>query len=99
MEEYQNEKMGRVKWVWAIALILLLTSICEVSDAQTAADEEAVDDELGAEEEDTGGAGVDSANPVALQLLSQALLSRFGNFSTYVGGDIKKNFGFCVRDV
>lgn len=90
----------RLKWVSAITLILLLSAVWAVSHAQTAADEG--EEDLGGEEEEdtgTGGGRVDPANPVALQLLSQALLSRFSNFSAYIGPDIKKHLGFCIRDV
>ncbi|KAL8501364.1 hypothetical protein ACS0TY_020781 [Phlomoides rotata] len=88
--------MVRVKWLSAITLILLLSALWAVSYAQTQ-DESGEEDVGGEEEEDPAAA--DPANPVALQLLSQALLSRFSNFSAYVGPDIKKHLGFCIRDV
>ncbi|KAL0390083.1 UNVERIFIED_CONTAM: ABC transporter G family member 28 [Sesamum calycinum] len=38
-------------------------------------------------------------NPAAMELLSQALFSRFSNFSSYFGPEISKVLGFCISDI
>ncbi|KAL3618520.1 ABC transporter G member 28 [Castilleja foliolosa] len=78
--------MAAMKFL-AIALCFLLSS---VSHAATE------DDGSGSS---TGGSGGEEVNPAAMQLLSQALFSRFNNFSAYLGPDVSKHLEFCIRDM
>ncbi|KAL1558512.1 ABC transporter G member 28, variant 2 [Salvia divinorum] len=58
-----------------------------VDPADTAADAAAADPTATAD------------NPAAMQLLSQAMFSRFNNFSAFFGPDVKKHLKFCIRDM
>ncbi|KAL0436408.1 UNVERIFIED_CONTAM: ABC transporter G family member 28 [Sesamum radiatum] len=51
-----------------------------------------------AQGEGTGTPGT-PVNPAAMELLSQALFSRFSNFSSYFGPEISKVLGFCINDM
>ncbi|KAL6510938.1 ABC transporter G member 28 [Orobanche gracilis] len=52
-----------------------------------------------ADTEEDGTGSNEDVNPAAMQLLSQALFSRFSNFSAYLGPDVAKHLGFCIRDM
>ncbi|EPS60818.1 hypothetical protein M569_13983, partial [Genlisea aurea] len=56
-------------------------------------------DATGSSSVDATGDATSTPNEAAAQLLSQAIFSRFSNFSKYFGPDIKKLLGFCIRDV
>ncbi|KAH6764774.1 ABC transporter family protein [Perilla frutescens var. hirtella] len=75
--------------VVTLTLILLLSGRWRVSHGQP--------QEGGVAPPVSGGNPAD--NPVAMQLLSQAMYTRFSNSSAFFGPDVKKHLGFCIRDM
>ncbi|CAA0834044.1 ABC transporter G family member 28 [Striga hermonthica] len=83
--------MAAMKFI-ALTLCFFLGAAASIVPVIHAATDDDVSDDADADSDR-------DVNPAAMQLLSQALFSRFSNVSAYLGPDVGKHLGFCIRDM